>query len=358
MDLNSKYNIIKSHILDDNGVLKHYCYSKYWYENRDILHIYNFIFESTNFLKIDSCIKERVYCIINDIYSLNICTYCNCRNVKFLLSSNGISKHRYKNHCGSESCVKLFRSDIGYKMNKDLSDDIKLQKSERLKTNCRLYHSNPDNLNVRMERHRLIGLKNKGKKQSIETIQKRIKSREGYTHTQETKNKISKTNKEYSLKNPSIISEITRKKLSDIMKNKIKNNEFTPNITNSWTRWDAYCIIDDVKIKFRSTWEACYYYYNSYLEYEKIRIPYIDKYGNNRIYIVDFFDKFTNTLIEIKPKSEISKNCIKFNALNLYARDNKYNVLIITEDWFKNNVDLTLIENQSFYPKIKKLCSK
>jgi hypothetical protein len=60
--------------------------------------------------------------------------------------------------------------------------------------------------------------------------------------------------------------------MSEIMKNKILRGEFTPPITNSWTKWKSFIVIDDVTKKFRSNWDAAFWLLNKNdVEYEKLR---------------------------------------------------------------------------------------
>ena len=63
---------------------------------------------------------------------------------------------------------------------------------------------------------------------------------------------------------------------SNKMKRKILDGSFTPNINNTRTTWDATF---DGK-KFRSSWEAAFFaIYDGKLEFEKIRILWIDATG-------------------------------------------------------------------------------
>ena len=68
-------------------------------------------------------------------------------------------------------------------------------------------------------------------------------------------------------------------KNSKLMKEKIRNGEFIPNITNSWSKskCDLYFKQNGeyISMKTRSTWEAYFQLYNKDFLYEKIVIPYI-----------------------------------------------------------------------------------
>ncbi len=123
-------------------------------------------------------------------------------------------------------------------------------------------------------------------------------------------------------------------KLSVIMKEKIKNGEFVPCVTNSWCR-------SRILYKgnaFRSSFEVLFKLLDTEdkLLYEKTVIPY-DYYGVARNYIVDFTDFDNKILYEIKPKSEINNdlNKIKENAAIKWCKNNGFVYKIITEDYLK-----------------------
>jgi hypothetical protein len=125
-------------------------------------------------------------------------------------------------------------------------------------------------------------------------------------------------------------------KQSITMKKKIASGEFTPNITNSWTNWDAIIHLDNgVSKKFRSSWEACFWYSNQNLEYETMRIPYLSEIFEPHVYIADFFDASSNTVYELKPKQfwftqnkkmqEVINYCLKNNINFVWI--NEYNIM-------------------------------
>jgi len=124
---------------------------------------------------------------------------------------------------------------------------------------------------------------------------------------------------------------------SKIMKEKIKNGEFTPCVTNSWAR--SRCIIDN--LKFRSSWEALFYLINKNLQYEKIRIPYINSKGINRNYIVDFCDNKNKILYEIKPESmkESKNNILKEKFAKQWCKENDFIFKYIDDNWFITNIE-------------------
>jgi hypothetical protein len=118
---------------------------------------------------------------------------------------------------------------------------------------------------------------------------------------------------------------------SKLLKEKILNGEFTPAVTNSWSR--SRIIYGDMK--FRSSWELLFYFSiknkAKCVKYEAIRIPYYDTISNlDRIYIVDFLVD-GKLLVEVKPSSLIDGNINKFQALVDYSNQHGYEYLICDE---------------------------
>jgi len=132
--------------------------------------------------------------------------------------------------------------------------------------------------------------------------------------------------------------------VSKRMKLAIAEGRFTPNVTNSWCNSRIPVCINSKIINVRSSWEAYFLLKNPNFYYEKTRIPYIDNKGVSRNYIVDFTDKFGN-LYEIKPSSKVGENSEKVNAAKKYAKQNKIDFNLITED-ILIDIDLTLLNNQ------------
>jgi hypothetical protein len=149
------------------------------------------------------------------------------------------------------------------------------------------------------------------------------------------KNAINMT--EY-LKTDKGIAQVEKSRIenSTIMLQKIASGEFTPNISNSWTHWDAEIIIDNKSKKFRSSWEACFYMSNPNLLYEKLRLPYLDKMGTIRTYIADFYDDKNNILYEIKPISVWPAKNEKMQQIINYCLNNGIKFVWINE---KNILD-------------------
>ncbi len=148
-------------------------------------------------------------------------------------------------------------------------------------------------------------------------------------------------------------------KNSKKMKEKIKNGEFIPHITNSWakSRCDIKFIRNGelVSIKTRSTWDAFFQLKNPNFFYEKVVIPYKIK-GVERNYIVDFVDIENRILYEIKPDStnNTPANVAKYKYARIWCKKNGYNFIIIKNKWFLKNYDADIIIGQPCEDKMLK----
>jgi hypothetical protein len=141
----------------------------------------------------------------------------------------------------------------------------------------------------------------------------------------------------------------TAKKQSDSMKRLIVSGKFTPCVTNSWCK--SRVIINN--IPFRSSWEAVFYILNDKIEYEKVRIPYFNEDGIEKIYIVDFVDAQNKRLFEIKPKSNkhIPNNVLKEQAAIKWSIQNGYSYTSIADEYFY--VNAKKIDYNLYDPKLK-----
>ncbi len=84
----------------------------------------------------------------------------------------------------------------------------------------------------------------------------------------------------------------------------------------------------------RSSWEVVYSFLYPDHEYESVRIKYFDtELKKSRIYITDFYDKESNTIIEIKPTKYQTKN---FNDKKSGAILAGYNFKVLDENYFKS----------------------
>ena len=148
------------------------------------------------------------------------------------------------------------------------------------------------------------------------------------------------------------VGEESKLKQSETMKRKIRNNEFTPNITNSWTNWNAFIYVDGIIKKFRSSWEACFWFCNQHLKFENIRV----QSTTEKVYINDFFDETSNTIYEIKPKSRYNIEIDKMQTIIDFCKENNYKFVWINEfnilNYIKESVILT---NESAIIQFEKL---
>lgn len=157
---------------------------------------------------------------------------------------------------------------------------------------------------------------------------------------------------EYKRNHPEkyIVTQKTKDKQSETMKQRIANGDFTPCITNSWgnTR------IDINGKKYRSSWDAGFHMLNSNCQYEQIKIPYV---WNNKIfnYIVDFIDESSKILYEIGPKSvkQNKKNTTKILAGEKWCEKNGYIFKLINEQYFIEHRDK--IEYNMLYGDVDKM---
>lgn len=138
------------------------------------------------------------------------------------------------------------------------------------------------------------------------------------------------------------------------MKEKILSGEVTPNSNNRNTHWDSFY----KNKKYRSSWEALYQYFDNAAEYEALRISYSFD-NNNYIYIVDFVNHVTNTVVEVKPKELVNdkKTQAKILAAQNWCADNKYTFVLADKEFFTSKAfptDLTAFDAKT-QQKIRKL---
>ncbi len=128
----------------------------------------------------------------------------------------------------------------------------------------------------------------------------------------------------------------TKSHLSKIMKDKILNGEFTPNIHNSNTHWQ--CEYNNQK--YRSSWELVWHYLNPSYEYETLRLPYIYN-GFTKIYITDFINHDDKVVVEIKPSSHHDNNQVKdkIQSAIRWCDENGYTFKIIDESFIYDSWD-------------------
>lgn len=316
------------------GKLVHRSLNKSWYEQKKILFVLEKIYFETAFLDVEASLRERLLYISLDFFSPVFCNFC--KNKQLRVKKN--ISFFYKS-CSDQSCKKKLKS-LASKINwKNHSNE----KVEKIKN--KISNSNKGKkrcLEVcQRQSNRMLGTK-----QSSITTARRVQSRKNNGNpwfSKETKQKLSNSNKithsskEFREKHKETYKN-SRIKQSNTIKKKIASGEFTPPITNSWTRWEAFAVKNNKKKHFRSSWEAAFWLITDF-EYEKIRIPYVLN-GKNKIYITDFVDEKQKKIFEIKPDStrETAKNKAKFSAAQCWATENGYSFEIIGESWFKSNL--------------------
>lgn len=307
--------------------------------NRQLAMLY--LIELTTFLPQNVSIRERWYYFINNLFSLQTCPFCCKERRKF---SNKVLSPT----CGKKECIKDNKARIAKLLWQDkcyrnkielvLMKNVNKRKGKKISD---IYNkSECDKLRRKLRESHL------GIKQSEETKRKRINTRKMNEREWHSKNAklnigigLKKSNKfkESCIKYSN--NEEVKKKLSIIMKNKIQDGTFTPNITNTWTKWESFVTINSTKKKFRSNWEAIFWLLNQDLKYEKTRIKYSFK-DTSHTYIVDFTDDKKNIIYEIKPLNLVNdeKNVAKHNFATEWCNKNNYSYVIIDELYFKKNI--------------------
>jgi hypothetical protein len=125
------------------------------------------------------------------------------------------------------------------------------------------------------------------------------------------------------------------------VKSRILSGEFTPKTNNYKHQRPIKYSINGIKYQARSLWELIYRLNYPELEYESIRLQYFDTVENKlRIYITDFFDRTTNTIIEVRPKAYQHLLIDKQKAVY----EQGYNYKIVDEDYFNTTKTPEMID--------------
>lgn len=117
---------------------------------------------------------------------------------------------------------------------------------------------------------------------------------------------------------------------SQKMRELILSGKFTPNSNNRNTHWDS----SYQNKKYRSSWEALYQYFDKEAEYETLRILY--RFNNKDfIYILDFVNHKTKTLVEVKPQELLNnkKTQAKISAAKEWCNNTGYNFVVVDKDY-------------------------
>lgn len=122
----------------------------------------------------------------------------------------------------------------------------------------------------------------------------------------------------------------SNEKISRSLKAKILNGEYSPKSENRKRSKRLKSLITG--ISYRSNWELIFHEKNLHLEYESVRMIYIEN-NVERIYITDFTDRENKIIYEIKPTSELlnSNFLLKKKFAEEWCALNGYEFKIITE---------------------------
>jgi hypothetical protein len=354
---NENIEIIKRYVFN-NGKMLHFALNPNWYEKHGILHIKTLIHEETSFLDQEATLRERIFYIEKGIDTPKICNYCNSRQIRFI--TTGALKF-YKS-CKDAECLAKHKSKVS------IRNWERMEKEKRESVSVKIGKSNKGKKRSE-EYKKACKIRNLGRKQDEATKRKRIETRKNNGNlwfSKETLRKLSESNrkthlsKEFKEKYKEIYL-ASREKISNSIKKKIFLGQYTPKTVNKFSRKTAFCIKENTNFKFRSSWEAIFWLVVPNIEYETLRLSY--KYENkDHIYIVDFIDKQNKKLYEIKPCSERTseKNLAKFDAASKWAKDNGYDFQIITEEWFRENLQDYMFgtENEHLNLRLKGLVGK
>jgi hypothetical protein len=141
------------------------------------------------------------------------------------------------------------------------------------------------------------------------------------------------------------LRKINAKKSSALMKERIANGQFTPNINNRWTHWEAIIEHNGKKKRFRSSWEACFFLCNDHLDYETFRVKYLSDEGRMRTTVVDFFDAKNRIAYEIKPKSVFIAQKTKMDAVIDHCLSNRIKFIWVNESNILKYVDKSMFSD-------------
>lgn len=310
-----------------------------WYIKHEVGPLYDQIVLATHFLNPfpDTSFRERVYYIENTLHSPQLCKYCNLEKLAYISHNQ-----KLRLRCKSSECRSKHSTEIMTQQWKQMPQELK-DKRTAASTNSR--RGVPRSEKAK-ESYRQAAT---GRKQSKETAQRRVESRHNNGrpwHTESTIAKMSQTQKricntEERKEQQRVANILSRDRRSSAVKSRILRGEFTPCITNSWTRWKAFINLAEGETrKVRSNWEAVFWILNPDLLYEKIRIPYMFD-GKEYIYIIDFADERNRKLYEIKPKAtqDLPRNKAKEAYAREWCRENGYTYEIISNGWFVNHAD-------------------
>lgn len=254
---------------------------------------------------------EKIYRHLMNVGYINVnskCNSINCNNeATYIGFTNGFSS-------SCKECVYLFNNDKTQWIQKRFSIEEKQNIANKKAITIKNTHNKKINdlekFQILLKQWEHVGAINSLKMKNYNKTEKGIET-------------IKRNAKNNSLK----------------MKEKIANGKFTPCITNSFTHWEAKIIVDNIILRFRSSWEACFWYCNQHLKYEKFRIPYLDINGKTRTYIPDFYDEENKIIYEIKPKCHYLTQAFKMDSIITYCLSNNIKFIWINENNLLNYID-------------------
>ena len=163
-------------------------------------------------------------------------------------------------------------------------------------------------------------------------LSKHNKNNDPRIEKQTYENKLGQNNPMSRTKYKGNRKELTKKQ-SITLRNKIIKGEYTPKSENRL----CHSKLEYKGKKYRSSWEIVFHYLNPNMLYEKIRIPYKLKNGEEHTYISDFYDETTNTIYEIKPDKIYKDLSDKMEAIETSIKQNtNYNYIHLGDNWAKS----------------------
>ena len=146
-------------------------------------------------------------------------------------------------------------------------------------------------------------------------------------------------------------SDERREKQSQLMISLISSGSFIPKINNVYNG----SLLSYNGKKYRSSWDLAFHILNPYLLYESKVIQYNSPKDNKEHnYIVDFEDNKKKILYEIKPEVNTNNpiNKAKEKAVIKWCKNNKYQYILITDNYFYDKLTADVIKDWN--PELKR----
>ena len=301
-----------------------------------------YILSNTSFLT-NKTLLERVFCICNNITSIQLCSVCN-KNI----CSFDRMELKYRKTCSNSRCVSEETKNKISKTNKEIFKKDNLRKEKTAATNLKKYNcKNPMQNIIIKNKQQTSLLKNYGVKYPLksEFIKEKYKKTclsnfgtDNPTKNEQIKNKVKETiNKRYSI-HPLNTIESKLKALNSINKKGIIASKSSQNFCN-----DLYNLLnDDIK-------SDCYYsskkggeYYlpiiNGTRYYYDFTIPskkIIIEYNGDYYHANPYFYKNDDIILTQKAEDIWKKDFIKSKV----ALENNYSIFYVWESYYFKNKD-------------------